>query len=554
VDGESLLLYNARVLTCDARGTTSDAVLVREGRVAALGDDGRAVGRSVRRLNMDGAVVLPGLIDTHPHLMHFGVLAEPLVDLRDARDHEEIRARIAAKARETPRGEWVMATPVGEPHYFQRGSWRDLAEGVLPDRALLDAATRDHPVLLQAWAPVTPNMCVLNSLGLERFGLLPDPPDRFGTVTVERDAAGQPTGRLHGSVNNYYSGDPAWEALLRELPLFRPDAIGPGTIRAMGEYNALGVTTVYEGHAMDFALIEAWRWLRSENALTVRVLCCPEAQPYGQAIDRELSDEDFDQRLERAAALVERDDDLFRVDGVTIGRGGPCWPGFLLMREPYIGPYGEQTTGRSFVSRERARRAIEFCAERGLRLNVVTAGTAEHDDYLDDFEETGTGDGWVIQHAYFVEPEQARRFAAAGVELTTSLSFAWGKRELFRERMDEAVLENLIPLRRLLDAGIVVGCGSDWGPKNVFEQIALAVERPDREAAQTVTREEALIMWTRDAARVLRWEGIGTIEPGNHADLVVVDRDPIMAPVEDLPETHVLHTFVGGETVYEASA
>ena len=549
---EPLLLANAHVLTCDARGTTSDAVLVREGRVAALGNDARAASRDVRCLDLEGAVVLPGLIDTHPHLMHFGVFAEPLADLRDARDHEDIRERIAARARATPPGEWVMATPVGEPHYFQRRSWHDLAERILPDRTVLDAATREHPVLLQAWAPVTPNTCVLNTLGLERFGLLPDPPDRFGTVTVERDAAGQPTGRLHGSVNNYYSGDPEWEALLRELPLFRPDAIGPGTIRAMGEYNALGVTTVYEGHAMDFALVEAWRWLRSEGALTVRVLCCPEAQPYGQVIDRDLSDEEFDERLERAAGLVERDDELFRVDGVTIGRGGPCWPGFLLMREPYTGPYGEQTRGRSFVSRERARRAIDFCAERGLRLNVVTAGTAEHDDYLDDLEETGTGGGWIVQHAYFVEPEQALRFAAAGVELTTSLSFAWGKRELFRERMDEAVLEDLIPLRRLLDAGIVVGCGSDWGPKNVFEQITLAVERPGREAAQRVSREEALVMWTRDAARVLRWEGIGTIEPGNHADLVIVDRDPITAPIEDVPATHVLRTLVGGETVHEA--
>jgi predicted amidohydrolase YtcJ len=552
MDDEALLLTNARVLTCDARGTTSDSVLIRDGRVAALGDDARAAGAGVRRLDLDGTVVLPGLIDTHPHLMHFGVLTEPLADLLDARDHDDIRERIAAKAREIPPGEWVMATPVGEPHYFQRRSWRDLAEGELPDRTVLDAATREHPVLLQAWAPVTPNICVLNTLGLERFGLLPDPPERFGTVTVERDAAGQPTGRLHGSVNNYYSGDPEWEAKLHDLPLFQPDAIGPGTTRAMGEYNALGVTTVYEGHAMDFPLIEAWRWLRSEDALTVRVLCCPEAEPYGQVVDRPLSDDEFDERLERAAALVERNDDLFRVDGVTIGRGGPCWPGFLLMREPYTGPYGEPTTGRSFVSRERARRAIDFCKHRGLRLNVVTAGTAEHDEYLDDFEEAGAGEDWIIQHAYFVEPEQARRFAAAGVELTTSLSFAWGKRELFRERIGEAVLDHLIPLRRLLDAGIVLGCGSDWGPKNIFEQIALAVERPGSEAAQAVTREEALVAWTRDAARVLRWEGIGTIEPGQHADVVVVDRDPLTAPVEELPGTRVLRTLLGGATVYEA--
>jgi predicted amidohydrolase YtcJ len=548
----ALLLTGGRVITCDSSGTTTDAVLVRDGRVAALGDDARAAGRGAERVDLDGAAVLPGLVDTHPHLMHFGIFLEPLADLRDARDHEDIRERVAAKAGETPPGDWVMATPVGEPHYFQRRSWRDLAEGVLPDRAVLDAATTEHPVLLQAWAPVTPNICVLNTLGLEQLGLLPDPPERFGTVEVERDAAGQPTGRLHGSVTNYYSGDEEWVARIRELPLLRPEAIGPGTTRAMGEYNALGVTAVYEGHAMDFPLIEAWRWLRSEGALTTRVLCCPEAEPYGQVIDRPLSEEEFEARLEQAAGLVGLDDDLFRVEGVTIGRGGPCWPGFLLMRDPYTGPYGEPTTGRSFVSRERARRAISFCAERGLRLNIVTAGTGEHDEYLDDLEAAGAGEDWLVQHAYFVEPEQATRFAAAGIELTTSLSFAWGKRELFRERIGEQVLDDLIPLRRLLDAGIAVGCGSDWGPKNVFEQIALAVERPGPEAANAVTREEAVAMWTREAARVLHWDGIGTIEPGTHADLAVLDRDPLTAPVEDLPATRVLRTMLGGVTVYEA--
>jgi predicted amidohydrolase YtcJ len=61
---------------------------------------------------------------------------------------------------------------------------------------------------------------------------------------------------------------------------------------------------------------------------------------------------------------------------------------------------------------------------------------------------------------------------------------------------------------------------------------------------------EAVAPWTRDAARVLRWQGIGTIEAGHHADLVVVDRDPLTAPVEDLPGTHVLRTLLGGATVY----
>ena len=267
------------------------------------------------------------------------MLAEPLVDLSDAVDHEDVVARITAKAAETPPGEWVMTTPVGEPHYFIRRSWRDLVEGELPDRTVLDGATRDHPVLIQAWAPVTPNVVALNSAGLELLGIGPNSRDRIENVWVEK-RDGEPTGRLHGSVNNYYSGDPYWDSLLRKLPIFQPAAIGPGTERAMRAYNALGVTTVYEGHSMDFPLIEAYRWLRSEERLSVRVLAAPEAELYGQAVNQPLSDEQFEARLHQALDAVDRADDMLRIDGLTVGRGGPCRPQrfFRTKRSDDCGP------------------------------------------------------------------------------------------------------------------------------------------------------------------------------------------------------------------------
>ena len=109
-----------------------------------------------------------------------------------------------------------------------------------------------------------------------------------------------------------------------------------------------------------------------------------------------------------------------------------------------------------------------------------------------------------------------------------------------RERFGEHLLEHPVPLRRLLDAGLHVGCGTDWGPKNVFEHLALAVEprycaSGERAPQPGISRSEALAMWTRDAAHVLRWERIGSLVPGYHADLIVVDRNPLECPIEDLP-------------------
>ena len=560
-----VVLTGGTVLTCDAGDSVAEAIALDGGRILCTGsteDVLAAAGPGARTVDLDGATVIPGLIDTHPHVMHFGMFSHPLVDLSDAADHDDIVARIAGKATETPAGDWVMATPVGEAHYFIRRSWRDLREGRLPTREVLDRASAEHPMIIQAWAPTTPNVLALNSLGLERLGIHAGLPEQVGRVTIHRDATGEPNGILSGAVNNYYSGEPFTEELMRQLPLMDPGAIGPGTEAAMREYNAMGVTCAYEGHAMDFPLIAAYQWLRSEDRLTMRVLCCPEAEPYGMPWSATPDDAEFRERLEQAARMVAREDPMLRIDGLTIGRGGPCGPGFILMREPYSGPFGEQTTGVSFVTRERAEEAIRFAHDRGLRLNVVTAGTGEHDEYLGFLEGLAAGgrleaDGraWVLQHLYFFEEEHARRTAALGLDVTTSMSFSWGKGELVRERVGEHMLEHLIPLRRLLNAGLHVGCGTDWGPKNVFEHLALAVEPSycgsgARPPTPGISRTEALAMWTREAAHVLRWEGIGSLEPGNHADLCVVDRNPLECPVEDLPGTRVLATLLDGEALH----
>ena len=561
------LYVNGRVLSMEAGDPTHDALGVRDGRVVASGtvaDVRRAVGAGTLEVDLRGASLMPGIVDTHPHVIHFGLIEGPCVDIKDAVSHDDIVARIAERARTTPKGKWIMTTPVGEPHYFLRRSWRDLAEGRLPDRHVLDRAAPDHPVWIQAWAPVIPNICAFNSIGLARLGLTRETPDQVEHVWIEKDAHGDPTGILRGSVTNYYTGDAFMNRLLCQLPLMQPDLLVPAMARAQAMYARMGVTTAYEGHVIERPLIEAYRFLRQSGLLTMRVLATPEAERYAMAWDTALTLEELQARLVEAVTLVDRSDDLFRVDGVTVSRGGPCWPGFLLMREPYQGPYGDRTRGVSFIPREWCEIVMRFAAARKLRLNVVVAGTGEHDEYLDQLErvdrEFGIRDRhWILQHVFFLEREQAQRYAALGFDATTSMSFSWGKGDMFVERIGERVLPDLIPLKRMLDAGMTVACGSDWGPKNVFEHIALGTThefcnsgRRNDGPAQRVTRAQSLAMWTRDAARVLQWDGIGTLAPGNHADLIVVDRDPLTCAVEMLPATRVLRTVLGGKTIFDA--
>ena len=557
----TLLLVNARVITCDARGTVADAIAIRDGSVLAVGSIAAVraqAGADTVVADLGGYTVIPGLIDTHPHLMHFGTIAKPLVDLTDATSHQDIAGRIADRAAVTTPGDWIMATPVGEPHYFIRRSYRDLPEGELPGREVLDRAASANPVFIQAWAPVVPNVCALNSLALRRLGISGATPDQVDDVRVEKDAAGEPTGVLRGSVTNYYCDSPFMNRMLAQIPVWQRDAIAPGAVQAMRAANATGVTTVYEAHLMTSSLIEIYRLLRRQDRLTVRVLCCPEAEPAGVPWTDPFQLPTLGERLERARDIADCSDDMFRVDGVTVSPYGPCWPGFTLMREPYRDPYGKSTTGKTMVSAEKVGQAIRFCREHGVRLNIVTSGLAEADSHLAQLEALGpVPAGWVLQHLYFAEPEPVRRFAALGFDLTTTMSFSWGKGELVRERFGDRFLPDFIPLARLIDSGMHVAAGTDWGPKNVFEHIALAVEprygasgRPA--ATPGISRSQALAMWTREAARVLRWDGIGSLEPGTHADLVIVDRDPLACPYEDLAGTRVISTMLGGRMVYGA--
>ncbi len=565
--GERLLIHGGQVRTCDKSNPVAEAVLIEKGRILAVGAtaDLRAMASpGAREMDVDGAVVLPGLIDTHPHLLHYGSLEEPLVDLRDARDHAEIRQRIAARARVTPAGEWIMTTPVGDAHFFITRSARDLPEGDLPDRHFLDAITSDHPVVIQSWAPVLPNVIAFNSQALQRLGLDESLPDRIGNVWIERDSDGRLTGRLRGSVTHYYNNDAFANDLWLKIPFLQYEQLIPGTKTAIAAYHRLGVTGVYENHMMDKVLIDAYRTLRRDGDLRLRVVCSQEAEAYGMPWSRPRAMDDFMARLEDAAGSIVLDDDLFRFNGVTIMWDGNCYPGGMMMKADYRGPYGEMTCGYRHITPEKAEITMRFCAERGIRLNTICMGTQASEENLAMLERLSAEYDiaslrWLLVHAIMIEPEQIARYRRLNMDLTTSMAFCWGKGDMLRERFGEEALRNLMPLGSFFEAGFAVAGASDWGPKSAFQQIELALTHAfagsgfrNQGPNQRIGREEALAMWTSDAAHILDWPEIGKIRAGAYADLAIVDRDPVTCPIDDIGRTEVLRTLFNGEIVHDA--
>lgn len=546
-------------------GATVAALLTEGNKVVALGSEEEVAVvamKDAEHVDLDGATLLPGLIDAHPHLLHYGSLHEALVDIQNAKSHDDIVARIAMRAAATKPGQWIMTTPVGEPHYFIRRSHRDLPEGDLPTRAVLDRASSVHPIVIQAWAPRTPNVIAFNSMALARLGINRETPDRIGNVWIEKHN-GEPTGRLRGSVTNYYSYDPFANDLWMKIPFLKYENLVPGTKTAMATYNRMGVTTVYENHMMDKRLIDAYRELRASNELRLRVMVSQEAESYGMPWSKPRGREEFDRRLAEAARSIELDDPYFRFNGVTVMWDGTCFPGGMMMSSEYVGPYGEHTCGFYNTPPDKIERAMRFCAEHRLRLNTMCMGDKANEENLAMLERLARDYDiqslkWILIHSVFITPEQIARYRNLNFDLTTSMSFCWGKGDLFREKIGDGRLDNMMPLRRFFDAGFAIAGSSDWGPKNAFEQIELALTHEfcgsgyrNLGPGQQVTREEAVGMWTWDAARVLQWDGVGRLGLGCSADLTIVDRNPLTCPVDDIGNTEVMRTVFDGNIVHD---
>lgn len=561
------LYENGTVLTLDHEADRHAAFVVRDGTIAGIGsrDDMRALaGADTERVDLDGAFALPGLVDAHPHAMHFEAFRLGTVDLLDATCFEDIVAAIRARAAVIPKGEWIVCTPIGEPHYFARRDYTALAERRMPDRQVLDAAAPEHPVWVMAWAPRTPNVTAFNSAGLARLGISPQTPARVCDVWIDKDDAGAPTGVLRGKVNNYYGDDPYWAALSAQLPTL-PDAIWPlAGIGGVQAANAHGITGLYEAHAMMPPHLDAYEQMAADGMCTARVVQSLELSSYAFSTMNYTEDEVW-ALLAHGHARQRPAGDRVRTLGVTLSRGGPLSQGYLRMNDPYPGPFGP-TRGKTFLPRSVESRVTDYCLEHDLRLNMVLGGYRDGDDFLRTLEEVADGravDGreWVMQHCYFTSPAQVEAFARHGFHVTTSASFVYGKADRVREYFPETVARDFIAMRRWFEAGVNMACGSDWGPDSPWQQMALNETREGAasghrhlESGQALARLESLQAYTRNGAAVMQWPELGRIAPGAAADVAIVDRDPFEGPPERLAETRVLRTLLDGAAVFDTGA
>lgn len=551
-----LVLHGGRVITLDRASRVAEALAVRDGRIAAVGEAAAVLATAApdtRRIDLGGRAMLPGFVDAHPHVDREGLRTRGGIPLAGRSSVAEIVEVVAAAARSTPPGRWIVLMPMGAPPHDWVSRPDQLGEGRFPTRHDLDAVAPDHPVYIRAvwgWWSHRPFPSVANSRALALAGVTRDTPAPYN-VEIVRDAAGEPTGVF--LERNYV---PILEyTLFAGLPRFtRADRVE--SVRAGTQvYAAAGTTGVFEGHGLTPALIGAYRDVHERHGLPLR-MHAPLSVPSAALDDAGVAD-----LLYHYAAVAGGrglGDDLLRVEGINLGGAAdPRVAEVVGAGYPY-----EQWAGHFYqaMDRERFRRLGLEAARLGLRVGCVVSRDLEY--ALGVYEaidrEVAIRDRrWVLIHVNQATPEQLGRIKALGLIVTATPGFIYMAGD--RYGLDR-LGERAVPLRELIDADIPVALGTDGVPPSMLWTAWAALARWNEDARgplgeSRLTREEALRLAVQTGHRLTWSENrLGSLEVGKVADLVVLAEDPLTCPLDRLREIAVDLTMVGGRIVHQRAA
>lgn len=509
-----MILENGVIRTLDPALPVARALAVAGERIAGGVGTHEQELASPERVDLGGRCVLPGFTDSHVHFMQWAI-AQRQVRLEGTANLEEAVARVADAAGTASGGGWIRGTG------WRSGDWSPAVE---PTKESLDRVTGDVPVALMA---KDGHSLWLNSAALARVdGNLAVP----GGV-VEADEHGEPTGVLRE--------ESAWQFRARFVYGETPPEEWLDAMRAgLRLASSRGVTAVHDKDGWLGAL-GLFQRLREEDCLTVRVW---------QSLPHAHLDALADVGLASGFG-----DDFLRVGYIKAFLDGTLGSGTALL----LDGGGVEITGY-----EEFEEIVRRSARAGFPVAVHAIGDLANRRALDAFE--ATRDEWRprglrqrIEHAQLLAEEDVPRFGALGVAASVQFSHAPSDRDI-ADRLWEGKTPRAYAFRSLLESGAVLANGSDAPIEELDPLLGIRAgalrtldDREPWHGEQALSVEETLHAtcvapaWlTGDERRR------GKLLPGYLADLVVLDRDPVACPPEELAEVHVVATMLGGRWVY----
>lgn len=542
-------------MTVDGTFSIRQAMAIQGNRIVQVGDNEALwQGKDLRTRTVDlqGAMVLPGLMDSHTHpsaaaLTEFDHPVPQMDTIQDVLDY------IQGRARAVKEGEWIVVQQV----FITR-----LREQRYPTRAELDHAAPKHPVMFRTGPDASLNSLALQQSGIDRNFQVTD----GGSGFIEKDPkTGEPTGILRSCtrvVKVRSSGREPTEADRAErlLALFR-------------DYQSVGITSIGDRDASpaDLAL---YRALRARRQLTMRVNASHHIDTLGPI-------ESIQENIRRVAAdpLFRERDDFLRIIGIKAYLDGGMLTGSAYMREPWgvsaiYAITDPAYRGVLFIPKERLLPIVRTAVESGLQFTAHTVGDGAVQTLLEVYEELSRTTPLqatrpCISHANFMSREAVQKLPQLGVGVDIQPAWLYLDTRTLVKQFGYERLRWFQPLHSIFEAGGLAGGGSDHmqkigsrrslNPYNPFLGLATAVTRRAKwfdsvlHPEEALSREQAIRFYTINNARLLRCEDrLGSLEPGKLADFVVLDTDLLTCRPEAIERTQVLQTYVDGKLVFKA--
>ena len=546
-----LAFVNGAVYTVDAARSRAQAVAVRDGRIAAVGDDATIRDLTDARtevVDLRGRMLLPGFQDAHVHPPSGG-LEMLQCDLNDVHTWPEYERTIAAYATDHPERPWIL----GGGWYmsaFPRGA---------PRKELLDAIVPDRPVALYSRDG---HSLWVNSVALRIAGVDADTPEP-SDGRIERDPDGAPQGTLH---------EGACDLVDRHAPETTADELEEGLRLAQRYLHSLGITAwqdaIVGGHDDTY---DVYRSFAASGELTARVV---------GALwwDRHRGPEQIE---ELVALRDDATDGRFRATSVKIMQDGIVENFTAGVLEPYLDEEGRPTAerGLSHVPPDRLNEVVTELDRLGFQAHFHAIGERAVRESLDAIEAAlvanGPGDHrHHIAHIQVIHPDDVPRFRRIGAVANGQPLWA-----VYDSQMCDLTLPVLgeerstwqYPFGSLVRSGAMLAFGSDWSVStpDPLDEMHIAVNRrspadfldelggsrrgidevflPD----ERIDLETAIAAFTMGSAYVNHLDDVtGSIQPGKYADLAIVDRDLFAHPADEILRACVDATYVEGVRVY----
>jgi predicted amidohydrolase YtcJ len=532
-----LLVKNGHIISMDPDHRVASSMAVRDGKILALGrDDELSHCSSSRTLVADlhGKTVLPGLIDIHTHALQWAksiVLGMIDAGYPAVKSIHEVVEAVRARVAKTNHGVWVMGV-----------NWDDakLAEHRYITRHDLDAVAPDNPVVLTHGSG---HLLVANTAALKLAGITRDTADPQGGV-IERDSSGEPTGILK---------DEAMTLLAKFSPASSPDTNERAAKLVSEKAAEVGLTTIHDIEPLE--TIRGYQGALAKGDLQIRVQFAPIVSSMADA-----------EKLSAMGMHTGFGNEYLKFGAVKMFADGGMGARTIAIYPP--GVAGEpDNVGVLRWKPEEMQAAQTILVKAGWQLETHAIGDRAIDETLDSYaavmQKLGLKDPrFRVVHCGISTPAIQKRLKDLHVLVDGNPPFIYWIGSWFTKYGPERV-RWAYPAKSYIENGIIEGAGSDVPvtPISPWWGIWSAVERRELQSSQIlapeerITVEQALTLYTRNGAYVgFEEREKGSLESGKLADFIVIDRDVLRVPAEELKAVQVLQTYVGGKLVYDKPA